>query len=79
MVSEKMRDPIALGFGFVTTSRTGTHKEFALLLILCWMRIQDMITEIGFTLVFLCAVRAKEGTFVSFHMVVHRALKPFGF
>jgi hypothetical protein len=79
MIAEEMRDPIPLGFGFVTTTRAGTYKDFTLLLMLCWMRIQDMITEIGLTLVFFGAVRAKERTFMGFHMVVHSALKPFCF
>ncbi len=76
MVSKEVRNPIAFGFWFMPTSRTGTYKDLTLLLMLCWMRIQDMITKIGFTLVFFGAMRAKERTFMCFHMVVHGALKP---
>lgn len=79
MVSEEMRNAVSFGFGLMSASRDRANKELALLLIRSWMCIQNMITKIGFALVFFRAVGAEERSFMCFHMVVHGALKPFGF
>ncbi len=79
MISEEMRNAVSFGFGLMPTARNGANKEFTLLLIGSRMCIKNMIAKIGFTLVFLGAMGAEERSFMSFHVVVHGALKPFRF
>ncbi len=79
MISEEVRNAVSFGFGLMSTASDRASEEFTLLLIGGWVCIQNMIAKIGFTLVFLGAVGTEERSFVSFHMIVHSALKPFCF
>jgi hypothetical protein len=79
MIAKEMRNAISFRFRFMSTASHWAHKEFTLLLIGLRMSIKNMVAKIGFTFIFLRAMRAKEWSFVCFHMVVHSALKPFRF
>lgn len=79
MVAKKVRDTIPFGFGFMRTPWNGANKDLSFLLIGCWMRIQDMITEIGFTFVFFATMGAQERSIMSFQVIVHGTLKSLCF